>query len=288
LKIEYFDGPIGAEVTDVDLSAIADGDFERLYQAWIERGVLRIRDQQLDDIALQTFGARFGPLEEVPVLLSEAERSQLPSLYVTVISNIVVNGEPIGGLANQEAAWHSDMTYTETPPPASILHAIEVPATGGDTQFACQVAALEALPADLLSKISVLSIKHDASHTSIGNLRHGFEEVEDVRKVPGVAHPMIKRHEESGRDALFLGRRDFAYVAGLEIDESEQLLDRIWRYAALPQNVWTQHWRVGDVIIWDNRRVLHRRDDFDQASRRLMKRCQVLAREAPSTSAIID
>jgi taurine dioxygenase len=74
----------------------------------------------------------------------------------------------------------------------------------------------------------------------------------------------------------------------LEIDESEKLLDRVWRYAALPQNVWTQHWRVGDVIIWDNRRVLHRRDDFDQAARRLMKRCQVLAREAPSTSAIID
>jgi taurine dioxygenase len=205
-----------------------------------------------------------------------------------VISNIVVNGEPIGGLANKEAAWHSDMTYIETPPPASILHAIEVPAKGGDTQFACQVAALKALPEDLLSEISGISIKHDASHTSIGNLRRGFEEVEDVRKVAGVAHPIIKRHEESGHDALFLGRRDFAYVEGLEIDESEELLDRIWRYAALPQNVWTQHWRVGDVIIWDNRRVLHRRDDFDQAARRLMKRCQVLAREAPSTSPIID
>jgi taurine dioxygenase len=288
LKIENFDGPIGAEVTGVDLWAIADADFEKLYRAWIERGVIRIRDQQLDDIALQTFSARFGPLEEIPVLLSEAERSQLPSLYVTVISNIVVNGEPIGGLANKEAAWHSDMTYIETPPPASILHAIEVPAKGGDTQFACQVAALKALPEDLLSEISGISIKHDASHTSIGNLRRGFEEVEDVRKVAGVAHPIIKRHEESGHDALFLGRRDFAYVEGLEIDESEELLDRIWRYAVLPQNVWTQHWRVGDVIIWDNRRVLHRRDDFDQAARRLMKRCQVLAREAPSTSPIID
>ena len=288
MKIENFDGPIGAEVTGVDLWAIADADFEKLYRAWIERGVIRIRDQQLDDIALQTFSARFGPLEEIPVLLSEAERSQLPSLYVTVISNIVVNGESIGGLANKEAAWHSDMTYIETPPPASILHAIEVPAKGGDTQFACQVAALKALPEDLLSEISGISIKHDASHTSIGNLRRGFEEVEDVRKVAGVAHPIIKRHEESGHDALFLGRRDFAYVEGLEIDESEELLDRIWRYAALPQNVWTQHWRVGDVIIWDNRRVLHRRDDFDQAARRLMKRCQVLAREAPSTSPIID
>jgi taurine dioxygenase len=288
LKIEHFDGPIGGDVTGVDLSAIADGDFEALYQAWIERGVLRIRDQQLDDHALQAFSARFGPLEEIPVLLSEAERSQLPSLYVTIISNIVVNDVPIGGLANKEAAWHSDMTYIETPPPASVLHAIEVPAKGGDTQFACQVAALEALPEDLLSKISGISIKHDASHTSIGNLRSGFEEVEDVRKVPGVAHPIIKRHEESGHDALFLGRRDFAYVEGLEIDESEELLDRVWRYAALPQNVWTQHWRVGDVVIWDNRRVLHRRDDFDQAARRLMKRCQVLAREAHSTSPIID
>jgi taurine dioxygenase len=278
MRIEDFPGPIGAEVNDTDLSALDDAQFEALYQAWIDRGVLRIRDQALDDVALQDFSARFGPLEEIPVLLSQEERERIPSLYVTVISNIVVNGAPIGGLGNKEAAWHSDMTYIEVPPPASILHAIEVPPAGGDTQFACQHAALDALPIGLRTRIDGLLIKHDASHTSVGNLRRGFEPIDDVREIPGAIHPMIKRHEESNREALFLGRRDFAYVVGMEVAASEALLDELWSYAALPENVWTQVWQVGDVIIWDNRRALHRRDDFDQASRRLMKRCQVLAR----------
>lgn len=280
MRIDNFSGPIGAEVSDTDLTALDDAQFEALYRAWIDRGVLRIRGQALDDVALQDFSARFGPLEEIPVLLSKEERERIPSLYVTVISNIVVNGAPIGGLGNKEAAWHSDMTYIEVPPPASILHAIEVPLAGGDTQFACQHAALDALPGELRTRIEGLSIKHDASHTSVGNLRRGFESIDDVREIPGAVHPIITRHEDSGREALFLGRRDFAYVVGMEVAESEALLNELWSYAALFENVWTQVWQVGDVIIWDNRRALHRRDDFDQASRRLMKRCQVLARTA--------
>jgi taurine dioxygenase len=277
LRVENFEGPLGADISDISLSAIGNEDFDTLHRAWIERGVLRLRGQVLSDVALQEFSARFGPLEEVPVLLSDEERAQLPSLYVTIISNIVVNGIPIGGLGNKEAAWHSDMTYIEDPPPASILHAIEVPDAGGDTQFACQFAALEALPIDLRDEIGDQVIKHDASHTSIGNLRGGFEDIDDVRDIPGAVHPIIKTHEASGREALYLGRREYAYVVGMEVERSDALLDRLWSYAALPKNVWTQRWRVGDVIIWDNRRVLHRRDDFDQSARRLMKRCQVFS-----------
>ena len=85
-------------------------------------------------------------------------------------------------------------------------------------------------------------------------------------------------HEETGRRALYLGRREWAYIPGLELEESERLLDELWRYAALSENVWKQEWQPYDLIVWDNRRVLHRRDDFDAQSRRLMKRCQVLAR----------
>jgi taurine dioxygenase len=275
-----FPGALGADITDVDLAAIDDRQFEALYQAWLERGVLRLRSQSLDDTQLEAFSARFGPLEEIPVRLTEEERKQIPSLYVTMISNIVIDGRPIGGLGNQEAAWHSDMTYVDDPPPASILLAVEIPEAGGDTQFACQYAALAALPESLRAHVAGKRIKHDASHTSVGRLRRGYDEISDVREIPGAAHPIIQRHDQTGRDALFLGRRDYAYVEGMEVSESEKLLDELWSYAALPQNVWTQKWQVGDVIIWDNRCVLHRRDDFDAASRRLMKRCQVLARQS--------
>ena len=279
MKITPFEASLGADVEDVDLAAIGDDDFEALYAAWLERGVLRIRNQSLDDRQLEVFSSQFGPLEEIPVRLTPEERERIPSLFVTVLSNIRVNGAPIGGLSNVEAAWHSDMTFSETPPPASILYSIEIPEVGGNTQFACQENAFAALPSALRERLSGLSIKHDATHTSIGKLRHGYEAIDDVREVPGAIHPIVKRHAETGRDNLFLGRRDYAYVTGLAVEQSEALLDELWRYAALPKNVWTQHWQVGDVIIWDNRRVLHRRDEFDPDARRLLKRCQVLARE---------
>ncbi|MDP7388524.1 MAG: TauD/TfdA family dioxygenase, partial [Pseudomonadales bacterium] len=114
--------PIGnaqfvADIEDVDLQAISSGDFEKIYQAWLQFGVLRFRNQSLDDNALQQFSARFGPLEEMPLgRMSEQDRAKITNIYVTVLSNIRINGKAIGGLGNAEASWHSDMTYVDTPP----------------------------------------------------------------------------------------------------------------------------------------------------------------------------
>ena len=252
-----------------------------MYDAWLRYGVLRLRGQGLEESDLETFSARFGPLEEVPLgRLSDAQRAKVKNRFVTQISNIVVNGKPIGGLGNAEASWHSDMTYVPTPPPASVLLGVEIPPAGGDTYFADQAAALKALPAPLRSRIETLSIKHDAAHTSVGELRRGFEPFDDPRDAPGAVHPMILRHEETGRQALYLGRREWAYVPGLSLEASEALLEALWSSAIRPDAIFRQQWRPGDLIIWDNRRVLHRRDDFDPQSRRLMKRCQVLRRQA--------
>ena len=268
-----------ADIFGVDVRTMSDETFELVYQAWLRYGVLRLRDQRIDEDQLQAFSARFGPLEEIPFgRMSEAAKRKIKNRYVTQLSNILVDGKPIGGLGNAEASWHSDMTYVETPPPASILLGVEIPPAGGDTYFADQYAAYDALPADLRDRVASLTIKHDAAHTSIGKLRPGFEPFDDPREAPGATHPIVRTHEETGRKALYLGRREWAYVPGLPVEDSEALLDEIWQYAALPQHVWRQRWRPFDLIIWDNRRVLHRRDDFDARSRRLMKRCQVLAR----------
>jgi taurine dioxygenase len=220
----------------------------------------------------------FGPLEEMPMgRLPEAARKKIKNRYVTQLSNIIVDGKPIGGLGNAEAAWHSDMTYVENTPPASVLLGIEIPDAGGDTYFADQNAAYEALPDELRQKVQGLTIKHDAAHTSVGSLRAGFEPFTDPREAPGAVHPVVRIHEETGKQALYLGRREWAYMPGLSLQDSEALLDELWSFAALKENVWRQLWQPNDLIIWDNRRVLHRRDDFDQNSRRLMKRCQVLS-----------
>ena len=271
----------GADITGVDLANLTDDTFEGIYRAWLAFGVLRFKGQILNKDSLQTFSQRFGPLEQIPTgRMSDEQKAKLDNLYVTPISNIKVDGKPIGGLGDAEATWHSDMTYVEVPPPASVLLGVEIPQNGGDTFFADQRAALASLPEDLRQRIEGLSIKHNAAHDSIGNLRPGFEAFDDPQDAPGAVHPIIRKHNETGDTCLYLGRREWAYIPGLPLEESEALLDDLWSYAVSADYVVEQNWTPGDVIIWDNRRCLHKRTSIDPSQRRLLLRCQVLARTA--------
>ena len=271
----------GADITGVDLANLTDDTFEAIYRAWLSFGVLRFKGQTLNKDSLQTFSQRFGPLEQIPIgRMSEEQKARLDNLFVTPISNIKVDGKPIGGLGDAEATWHSDMTYVEVPPPASVLLGVEIPQNGGDTFFADQRAALASLPDDLRQRVEGLSIKHNAAHDSIGNLRPGFEVFDDPRDAPGAVHPIIRTHNETGDACLYLGRREWAYIPGLSLEESEALLDELWSYAVPADYVVEQNWTPGDVIIWDNRRCLHKRTSIDPSQRRLLLRCQVLARTA--------
>ena len=271
----------GADITGIDLADLTDDTFEGIYRAWLAFGVLRFKGQTLNKDSLQTFSQRFGPLEQIPIgRMSDEQKAQLDNLYVTPISNIKVDGKPIGGLGDAEATWHSDMTYVEVPPPASVLLGVEIPQNGGDTFFADQRAALASLPEDLRQRIEGLSIKHNAAHDSVGNLRPGFEAFDDPRDAPGAVHPIIRKHNETGDACLYLGRREWAYIPGLSLEESEALLDDLWSYAVPADYVVEQNWTPGDVIIWDNRRCLHKRTSIDPSQRRLLLRCQVLPRTA--------
>ena len=260
----------GADITGVDLANLTGDSFETIYRAWLTFGVLRFKGQTLNNDSLQTFSQRFGPLEQIPVgRMSEEQTARLDNLFVTPISNIKVDGKPIGGLGDAEATWHSDMTYVEVPPPASILLGVEIPENGGDTLFADQRAALVSLPEDLRQLIEGLSIKHT-----------GFAAFDDPRDAPGAVHPIIRKHNETGDACLYLGRREWAYIPGLALEESEALLDDLWSYAVPADYVVEQNWTPGDVIIWDNRRCLHKRTSIHPSQRRLLLRCQVLARTA--------
>jgi len=171
------------------------------------------------------------------------------------------------------------MSYVDQPPIASVLHAIEIPDVGADTSFANMYEALARLPADLMERIRGRFANHDSSYTSAGDLRVGAEPVVDVTRAPGARHPVILRHSESGRDALYLGRRTNGYVHGLPVEESEALLDSLWSECTRAALVYRHQWRIGDVLMWDNRCVIHRRDEFDPNSRRIMHRTQINARE---------
>jgi taurine dioxygenase len=183
----------------------------------------------------------------------------------------------IGALGDGDLVWHNDMTYLPNPPPASVLCAVELPPSGGDTWFCNMYLAYEMLPAALRARIAGLSANHDSSYTSAGTLRKGFEEVSDVSKAPGAKHPLVLTHPETGRKALYLGRRRNAYIVGMPLAESEALLDQLWAHATQEEFAMKHRWRLGDVVMWDNRCTMHRRDAFDPAARRILHRTQLLS-----------
>lgn len=177
-------------------------------------------------------------------------------------------------LSDGEAVWHSDSSFTPVPPSLSILHALELPPTGGDTGFANMYRALETMPQPLLARITGKTIKADLRFTSGGQLRPGFTGKEDIRTAPGPSHPMIRKHDDTEHHALYLGRRPYSYINDLSLEASEGLLDEVWAHAAQAQFTWRHQWRLGDVLIWDNRCAMHRRDAFDPTARRIMHRTQ--------------
>ncbi len=274
IEIVPIDGPVGAEIKGVSLASVDDAHYQRIRQALVENLVLLFRGQNISDAELVAFSRLFGELDMAPPQENGQQAvNGLPEIMV--ISNVKENGVPIGSLGDGEAIWHTDMNYQENPPLGSALYAREVPPVGGDTGFCNMYMALEALPARLRERIDGLSIKHDASKTSGGYLRKGFEEVRDVSQTIGAVHPIVRKHPESHREVLYLGRRLNAYVMGLPVEASEALLDEIWSYATRKEHTWHHQWRVGDVVFWDNRAVMHRRDAFDAGERRVMHRTQI-------------
>ena len=276
MKIVPTGAALGADIWDVRLDALDDKTFQDIYQAWLEHnGVLRFPCQNLDDDKFLDFARRFGDLDLAPINANGGNwKPEYPEL--AVISNVVQDGKPIGSLGSYESKWHTDMSYNELPPKASILHAIELPLVGGDTGFASTAAAYDALSDDMKERIAGLTCKHDSSHNSVGQVRKGFQEVyEDREDIPGAVHPLVAEHPETGRKVIYLGRRARAYIQELDQAESDALLDELFAYITQPRFTWTQKWRLGDVVIWDNRCTLHRRDALDPNERRLLHRAQI-------------
>jgi taurine dioxygenase len=271
---------LGAEVRGADLRQIGDSAFAAIQCAWTDHAVLLFRNQHLSDDDLIGFSRRFGALDWAPV--QENGRRFVdghPEIYV--VSNVMVDGVPIGSLGAGEAVWHTDMSYLEDPPKASMLYALEIPPSGGDTSFCSMYAALDALPAALRARVEGLQCKHDGTYNRGGYLRQGVTPTDDPRDAPGTLHPLICSHPESGRRMLYLGRRRNAYLSGLGLPESEALLDELWSYATRAEFCWTHRWQVGDLVMWDNRCTMHRRDPFDANTRRIMHRTQIKGEARP-------
>ena len=272
---------IGVELDIVDVRQLDDASFAVLHRQWLDHSVLLIRNQHLDNVELIAFSRLFGELDWAPI--QETGRrfvDGMPELYI--VSNVIEHGEAIGSLGSGEAVWHTDMSYTEVPPKASMLYALEVPATGGDTSFLDMYALYATLPSATRHRIAGLRVKHDGTFNSGGYLRQGVTPTDDPRESPGALHPLVYTHPETGRPALYLGRRRNAYIDGLSLGDSEALLDELWSVVDDPSLRWTHHWRADDLVLWDNRCTMHRRDAFDANARRILHRTQIKSDVRPT------
>jgi taurine dioxygenase len=294
IKITPTDGPLGAEVRGVDFSApVDDATAAALNAAWSEHLVLLFRDQDISDADHIAASALFGApavgasrkYYENEGLLPGAEVVEHPE--IAVISNLGPDGVPVmenDALGSGEVVWHSDNSYIETPPAGSFLRALEVPPEGGSTSFTNQYMAYETLPDDVQTRIAGLFTKQDSSRNSGGVLRPGVTAPKTPEDVPGPNHPLVRVHPITGRKALYLGRRRVfpsQYVIGWSQQDSEELLDFLWDHATQAKYEWGHDdWRPGDMLLWDNRCVMHHRDAHAGTHRRIMHRTQ-LGREKP-------
>jgi taurine dioxygenase len=272
-------GRIGAEIKGVNLAQASAAHIEAIKQAWYRHDVLLFREQRLTDDELLRFSRHFGTLD-FPPNQGAGRKSPLGYPEIYIVSNVRDDrGEPIGALGDGEAAWHTDMSYLPRPPDASMLYSLELPASGGDTWFASMKAAFAAMPLALRKRVQTLDIKHDGTYDSGGNVRKGLTPSDNPRSSVGVVHPAVIEHPLTGEAALYLGRRRNAYVMGLELADSERLLDELWSF--VESAVYRHRWGIGDLVLWDNRTTMHRRDAFDPKMRRVMHRTQIRGSATP-------
>ena len=251
-------GALGAEVRGLDLCHELDGETVRtLRAAFLEHCVLFFCGQKITQGDLVRFSRYFG--KPLPHVRLQPDR---PIEEIFVISNVTEDGKPIGALANDEIPFHSDLSYLPEPGTISLLYAIEIPDRGGETMWANGYAAYDALDRAMQSRIVSLRAIH----------RHPIDALNTPEPT---IHPVVRTHPETGRKVIYVSPHLTSHIADMEREDGQALLDRLIAHATHPRFVWQHAWRVGDLVMWDNRCTMHRRKTFDNRQRRIMWRTQM-------------
>ena len=267
---------IGVEISGIDLWRPLDAlTFEKVLSAFHAHSVILIRGQSLVEAQQVLFARRFGPLASAVNRNSGMSQEHSSSF---LISNVRESGKLIGALPDGEMLFHSDQCYVERPCMAGLLYGIEIPSQGGDTIFANMYAAYETLPADLQRAIEGRRALNIFEYNEDGG--YGQSAMELYESVPAGAkchaHPIVRTHPVTGRKALYVNRGMTLCIEGMERAQSDALLLRLFDHQEQPQFQYVHHWRVGDLLMWDNRCTLHARTDFPATERRILRRVTVL------------
>lgn len=259
---------LGAEIRGLDLRQPIDAATVALLRdAWARYQVIVVRDQQISAEDQQRFCRIFG---EVGGRARPAEARREPDgtpegmMYV---SNVREGGKLIGSLPDGEMQFHIDQCYTQMPALGTALFAIEIPSAGGDTMFSNLYGVYDSLSDSLKERIADRKAVNFYDYGSM--TRAAFTNREGLKNF---AHPVVCRHPTTGRPSLFVNRLMTGYIEGLEPTESENVLLQLFDAIERPDLIYTHKWRVGDLLLWDNRCTAHARTDFDPAQRRHLRR----------------
>jgi taurine dioxygenase len=255
---------VGAEIRGLDLrNEIDPPTAAALYAAWLQHHVLVIRGQTLSADDQRRFTNLFGEIQ--PPRSRPGQRD--PNNPVMWIANATIDGQR-GELPEGDMQFHADQCYYENPAKGAVLYAIEIPSRGGNTLFSSCHAAYEGLPQDLRDRVDRMQVLFLYDYEKNANRKAPT----DWADAPRYTHPAVIVHPETGRRSLLVNRLMADSVVGLPRSESDALIERLCQATERPEHIYEHVWRVGDIVIWDNRCTLHARTDFDPAERRVLRR----------------
>jgi taurine dioxygenase len=273
MEIRPLSTHVGAEVIGVDISQpLPDDVFKTIDDAYNHYSVLVLRDQKLAPEQQIAFSRLFGELE-----VSPRTQFALPGhREILVLSNIIIDGKPIGN-ADAGRTWHTDMSYTKTPPRGSVLYAREIPIENGhalgDTVFASAAAAYDMLSPEMKNKLTGLRAIHRAGAKKYAP---GSKLADAVKDMPDVEHPVIRTHAVTGRKAIYVREGECVGVCGMQDEESLPLIKELGEFVTRPEFCYRHNWHVGDLLMWDNSMTQHLAiSDYQLPLRRMMHRVTV-------------
>jgi alpha-ketoglutarate-dependent taurine dioxygenase len=268
IHIEPIDATLGAVVTNVNLAALDDPTWQEIHAAFLEYGVLVFPGQHLDAEAQGHFARRFGEVEQMS---PKGETPTFPIANIKPDGTLATENDEQYRILKGNEGWHTDSTYMPLASKAAMLSAIVVPPEGGETEFADMRAAWDALDAATQRKLEGLSAYHSLYYSQS---RQGFSHTTDhlygFHDKGAPLRPVVKVHPETGRKSIYTGRHAHN-LNGMSPEESERLLDALLDWACQPPRTYRHKWTVGDLVVWDNRCLMHRACPYDASQPRHLR-----------------
>ncbi|WP_200933138.1 MULTISPECIES: TauD/TfdA dioxygenase family protein [unclassified Sphingomonas] len=266
---------LGADIVGFDFDALLPEQVAAVRAAWIRHGVVRFRGTQITDEQHMRFTALLGEFVKHPRQLKGEEGAHDRYEEILIIGNGKRDGKVVGTMANNEAQWHTDTYIYDRPPAAALLRAMQLPSSGGDTYWADMYAVYQALPVAVRKVIEGRLIQLDIVYDGSNRVRVGQQEPDsdDIRLWAGIRHPIVRTHGESGRNCVYIGSEKRSnWIVGLPLDESNAILAEIMDHVRNPAHQWMQVWQPHDMVMWDNRCTMHRRNGWSAEETRIMHR----------------